>query len=154
MMQDYSKLMSRRLEIVRARNDFVNSLFFLFRPGLKRKVEKLDRQIANLDKRITNLRKLVMGRKVVRSSNLALRFYKRDGWLRETLEVYLIQGRILDTQDLHGDSVDDAYFIFDRGSKVDMKSLYLAEVSEVERRFNDYPEETDLEFLERMVCLC
>jgi hypothetical protein len=154
MAEDYTKLMFRRVQLLQERNGFVRKLFYLLRPKLKRKVQRLDKQIDNLDRRIANLRRLVVGRKVVRSSNLALRFYKRDGWLKETLETYLSQGSLIDSELRFGDAHDEAYFVFEPGAKVDVKSLYFGEVAEVDRQFDDRPEETDLEFLERMATLC
>ena len=89
-------------------------------------------------------------KKVVHSSNLALRFYKACGWTREILEKYLIEGNILDTEfSHHQDPHAIAYYVLKPYSKLDMASLYKNEVSEVNRMYDDYPEETDLEFMER-----
>lgn len=151
---DYSKLLVRRFEVSKKRNDLAEKPFFFLRPNLKRLVAKLDAQLSSLDRRITALRNLLMGRKVVRTSNSALRFYRRDGWIREVLEVYLCHGQLLDSHEVFGDCLQDAYFMFAWGSKVDVKSLYLVEVSQVDRCCDDDATETDLEFLERMACLC
>ena len=89
-------------------------------------------------------------KKRVSSSNLALRFYKADGWARETLEKYLIKGELYDTQFTHHQDLPvNAYFILKPGSALDMAKLYDEQVSEVHRTFNDYPQDTDLQFMER-----
>jgi hypothetical protein len=89
-------------------------------------------------------------KKRVSSSNLALRFYKFDGWTREVLESYLTKGELIDTQfSHHKDKPDEAYFILKPYSVLDMKRLYDEQVAEVHRAFNDYPHDTDLQFMER-----
>lgn len=87
-------------------------------------------------------------KKKVSSSNLSLRFYKLDGWVREDIEPYLIKGRVFDTQETHKDSFEYAYFILDVGVRLDMKRFYEEKVSSVHRAYDDRPWETDLEFLE------
>jgi ribosomal protein S18 acetylase RimI-like enzyme len=89
-----------------------------------------------------------MSKKEVHSSNLALRFLKRCGWTKETLEQYLIRGKLIDTQESHDDDEYWAYYILDVGSRLDMKKLYEEQVSVVYRAFDDYPNMTDLEFME------
>lgn len=86
-------------------------------------------------------------KKEVSSSNLALRFEKSQGWTRQILESYLTKGKILDTEILMGDRRDDAYFILDVGSALDLDRLYEDHVGKVYRAFDDYPEMTDLEFM-------
>ena len=87
-------------------------------------------------------------KKRVSSSNLALRFYKSDMWTREDIEPYLLRGKLGDTAESHGDGPEWAYYILEVHSKLDMKKFYKEKVSEVYRAFNDYPNMTDLEFLE------
>lgn len=87
-------------------------------------------------------------KKPVRSSNLALRFYKGDGWTFEDLEPYLIAGHIEDTQHMHMDDPSWAYYRLGVHSQLNMKRLYHEQVSEVFRRFDDNPSMTDLEFME------
>lgn len=87
-------------------------------------------------------------KKRVSSSNLALRFYKCDGWTREDLEPYFIRGTLEDTEEMHGDREDFAYYRLAVYSRLDMKKFYSEKVSEVYRAFDDYPNMTDLEFLE------
>lgn len=88
-------------------------------------------------------------KKVVHTSNLALRFYKSDGWTRECLEQYLVSGEIKDTQGLpHLDSVETAYFILSPYSRLDILRLYEDQVSRVVRTFNDNPELSDVQLME------
>ncbi len=88
-------------------------------------------------------------KKPVRSSNLALRFYKHEGWDLECLLKYLKNGTIRDTEITHGDSKESAYYALNVGSSFYIESLYHNEVSELHRAFNDYPHETDLQFMMR-----
>lgn len=87
-------------------------------------------------------------KKRVSSSNLALRFYKSDGWTREDIEPYLIRGRLEDTEEMHGDREDFAYYRLEPYSRIDMKKFYAEKVSNVFRAFDDYPNMSDLDFLE------
>lgn len=87
-------------------------------------------------------------KKHVSSSNLALRFYKSDGWTKECLEQYLLSGDLLDTEEMHGDKPKEAYFILNVGARLNMSKLYDQEVSSIFRAFNDHPEMTDLQFME------
>jgi len=87
-------------------------------------------------------------KKRVCSSNLALRFYKKDNWTIEDFEPYIIRGCMEDTAEVHGDSDFFAYYRLSVDSKMDMKSFYEEKVSEVHRMYDDYPNMTDLEFLE------
>lgn len=89
-------------------------------------------------------------KKRVSSSSLALRFYKKDGWTLECLEPYLIRGEFFDTERNMSDQKADAYFVLAAGSKLDVGPLYAQEVGEVERAFNDFPLESDLQFLHRL----
>lgn len=86
-------------------------------------------------------------KKSVSSSNLALRFYKRDGWTILDLKPYLLNGDIEDTQIVCEDVPEYAYFRLTPHSKLDMDRFYEEKVFEVFRAFDDYPEMTDLEFL-------
>lgn len=89
-------------------------------------------------------------KKVVHSSNLALRFYRSRGWTEEILRPYLIKGQLMDTHTSHHkDPIEESYFILAVGGVLDMRRLYLEQISAVVRAFNDYPQETDLEFMER-----
>jgi hypothetical protein len=87
-------------------------------------------------------------KKRVSSSNLALRFYKTDGWTRDDFEPYIICGYIEDTAEIHGDAYDLAYYRLSVHSRLDMVRFYEEKVSKVHRMFDDYPTMTDLQFLE------
>jgi hypothetical protein len=86
-------------------------------------------------------------KKAVSSSNLALRFYKIDGWEPEDIEPYLLKGNLEDTEHMHGDKPEWAYYRLAVYSRLDMDRFYEEKVSAVHRAFNDYPNMTDLEFL-------
>ena len=61
-----------------------------------------------------------MNKKRVSSSNLALRFYKFDGWTRECLEKYLMKGELYDTEFTHHkDLRENAYYILKPGSALE-----------------------------------
>lgn len=87
-------------------------------------------------------------KKPVKSSNLALRFYKHDLWTRECLEKYIVRGELLDTEIDHNDKPEIAYFLLRAGGAFDCKRLLEEEVSKVIRTFDDNPNQTDLQFLE------
>lgn len=88
-----------------------------------------------------------MSHKVIRTSNLALRFYVRDGWTKEELDAVCTVGSV------HCAHPNDEfpYFTLNYGehSRFDCKKL-LALADGVERRYDDRPGDTDLEFLESM----
>jgi hypothetical protein len=88
-----------------------------------------------------------MNKKHVSSSNLSLRFYKGEGWTREEIEPYLLLGDLMDTEEIHGDNPDWAYYILSIDGRIDMERFYEEKVSSVHRAFDDYPDMTDLEFL-------
>lgn len=91
-----------------------------------------------------------MSKKRVSSSNLALRFYKCDGWTGECLNQYLLNGYMRDTEYApHFDKPEIAYFSPNIGCVMDLERLYENEVSTVDRAYNDYPNESDLEFMQR-----
>lgn len=84
-------------------------------------------------------------KKVIHSSNLALRFYERDGWSKVELDEVCIRGEV---KCFHHDP--DRYFILDyhRGSIFDIPKL-LEKASKVVRTFDDYPDESDESFCKR-----
>jgi len=89
-------------------------------------------------------------RKPIRSSNLALRFYESEGWTEEELKSCLKQGSLIYQKDwLAGQNL--SYWILDHnvGSQFDIGKL-LERMSLLDRRFNDYPDETDEQFIRRM----
>ena len=87
-------------------------------------------------------------KKRVSSSNLNLRFYKSDGWTREDIEPYLVKGYLNDSAEMFGDREDLAYYVLGMNTRLVMKRFYEEKVGEVFRAFDDYPNWTDLEFLE------
>jgi len=81
--------------------------------------------------------------KVVRSSNLALRFYVSDGWTKEELMELLVG----DTGDFLIRPMDpEPYYILTVGSRLDPEKL-LAKTSKLVRAFNDHPWQSDLQFM-------
>lgn len=84
-------------------------------------------------------------KKPIRSSNLALRFYISDGWTKEELDQCCIKGSFSCT---HTDD-PDPYYTLDIGSTFNTKKL-IEKMSVLHRRFDDYPNETDEQFIEKM----
>ena len=85
-------------------------------------------------------------KKVIRSSNLALRFYISDGWTKKELDKLCSKGEVkcFFPADL------DTYFTLTQGSRFNT-TLLLDSCSTLVRTFNDYPSESDREFIERMM---
>lgn len=91
-----------------------------------------------------------MFKKPIICSNLAMRFYKKH-WTKEEVEScmkprgkeYLKPGEILDA--FPNDA--DPYYIPAVGTNMDIKKL-LSLADGVVRTFNDFPHETDEQFLE------
>jgi hypothetical protein len=91
-------------------------------------------------------------KKPVYAANLAIRFYKRDGWKKNTLKEYLKSGNIYDTEySRQTDPPSRAYYLFDVGSEVNIEDLYKNEISEIKKDFEDSPGESDVELLKRML---
>jgi len=84
-----------------------------------------------------------MEKKPIRSSNLNLRFYVNDGWTKKELEEILEKGSILG----QFAEEENGYYILDVGSRFHINKL-LEKMSVLHRTFNDYPQETDEEFIE------
>lgn len=83
-------------------------------------------------------------------SNLLLRFYLREGWTKEELDLCAAPKRQCM---LHPKSQDDPYFIFDVGNPYIPERLL--EIGYIQRRYLNvaYPKKanmTDLEILEQM----
>jgi len=83
------------------------------------------------------------------SSNLALRFYLQDGWTKEFLDSLTIKGECIYREMKFGDE-DLSYYMPIPNTKLDIDKLILY-VSEVNRAFDDYPNESDIEFIKRML---
>lgn len=86
-------------------------------------------------------------KKIVHSSHLALRFYKR--WTKEILDQYLIRGRVVDIWP--GQEVRDYWFLdHTMNSALDMEKLLENEIGQVVRWYDGPSRESDLEFLKGM----
>jgi hypothetical protein len=85
-------------------------------------------------------------KKVIRSSNLALRFYISDGWTKEELDKLCSKGEVRSRfpTDMY------PYLSLTQGSRFDT-TLLLDSCSALVRAFDDYPSESDREFVERMM---
>jgi len=87
----------------------------------------------------------------VSSSNLALRFYLKDGWDKEVLDSLVISGKFVKCSHWEEDlKLGLAYYLPEVGTKLDIDKL-MNLITKVDRRFDDYPHETDREFIERML---
>jgi hypothetical protein len=73
---------------------------------------------------------MVQRNKTIVLSNLAARYYKRNGWDIETLNKYLTKGNWVDSNLLHVDD-EDEYYILDIGGCIDAERL-LHDYSDVE----------------------
>jgi len=84
-------------------------------------------------------------KKAIKSSNLALRFYIRDGWSKEELDKCFTKGGVVNA---HPQDTDP-YYVPDVGSHFDTKEL-IKRMSTLHRRFDDHPADTDAEFMVRL----
>ena len=86
-------------------------------------------------------------KKPIRSSNLALRFYKSDGWTKEE-----VQSFVLDTQkvDVADEGTSFEYYRFPMLANINIE-LLLKSYSKAYRKFDDFPDETDDSFIKRML---
>lgn len=80
--------------------------------------------------------------RVVKASNLALRFYVADGWYLEELKTFLESGVI---ECAHPQDVD-AYFILNVGGHLNVDTL-LERTSELRRAFEVDPSVSDREYM-------
>ena len=85
---------------------------------------------------------------IVRSSNLALRFYESDGWTPGLLETCLARGFLRKSADYETELKELRYWALDIGGAFDTDKL-MKHVTKLIRAFDDYPNETDREFIER-----
>jgi hypothetical protein len=88
-------------------------------------------------------------KKVILSSNLLLRFYAEDGWSIEELNSFCTPGEAGGAVCPHPKD-SNPYFIYEACSPVDVDKL-LERCSKLVRAFNDYPAQTDREFMERHI---
>lgn len=89
---------------------------------------------------------------VVHSSNLALRFYAKDGWTQPILDVLTIRGKVRPHPGFEEDEKSGwgGYYLPDLGTEMNIP-LLMQLVTKVHRRFDDYPEESDESFIRRMI---
>lgn len=80
------------------------------------------------------------------TSNLAIRFYKSDGWTEEALNRYVKFSAHKEAFKFFDDGAL-SYWLTKVGTKLDIP-LLMGVVTEVSRGFDDYPEQTDQEHLE------
>jgi hypothetical protein len=81
-------------------------------------------------------------KKIIRSSNLSLRFYYSDGWTKEELDLLCEKGQVY----CSFPEDKNPYMTLYPGSLFNCEKL-LAACSKVHRMFDDKPNQTDLEFL-------
>jgi len=87
-------------------------------------------------------------KKPVHSSNLALRFYIKHGWTKEELTECIVKGNVVIAHPKDG---PEAYYVLEHiGCSFDVDKL-LEKVSIIYRAYDDYPDETDKQFIERML---
>ena len=89
------------------------------------------------------------------TSSLTIRFYEKDGWHKD-----ILLGCIKPLHQLFGDRYINApfpgddlpYWTFAPGSSnvIDFDKL-MGYISMLERKFNDYPEENDREFIKKFI---
>ena len=80
------------------------------------------------------------------TTNLAMRFYKSDGWTREILSGLVKEGSIDPRFKFFADD-RLPYWIPEVGTQLDIDRL-LKITTSVQRTFNGYPNQTDKEHLE------
>ena len=83
-------------------------------------------------------------KKPIRLSNLAMRFYLRDGWTRDELASLIVKGKL---HDPFPQDKEDGYFILEVGGAFDVKKL-AERISEVRHTFNDHKGESIEEIIE------
>lgn len=81
------------------------------------------------------------------TTNLAIRFYKRDGWTEPDL-LSLVEDSVLDQSFKFFDDGDMAYWVPYAGVKMDIEKMLKQHNPVVIRTFNDFPNQSDLEHLE------
>lgn len=92
-----------------------------------------------------------MKKRPVCSSNLCLRFYKSAGWNEAFLNKYVLSGKIIKHPRWYEDEEIFRYYIPKFGTILDIDRFLKEAVSVVHRTFNDYPNESDKEFIKRML---
>ena len=86
----------------------------------------------------------------VSSSNLALRFYLKDGWDKKTLDSLVVCGKIIKCSGWEKDLKQGlAYYLPEIGTKLDIDRL-MSLVTKVHRAFDDYPQESLADWHQRL----
>lgn len=86
----------------------------------------------------------------IKSSNLCLRFYLSDGWTEELLKSFIRKGELIKSHDFDNDDHVHKYYVFSMGTELDMEKL-LKTYSKLIRMFDDFPKESDEEYILRML---
>lgn len=86
-------------------------------------------------------------KKIIRSSHLALRFYRSDGWTRKEVEDLVDEGEIEDTFELHADA--DPYFRLKLHGKFKIDKIILCSHI-INRYYQGEPKESDIDYLKSM----
>jgi len=90
-----------------------------------------------------------MNKKIMHTSNLAMRFYVHNGWTLEELEGLVESHRdSTDGRFRFFDDTDSPYYVPNVGTNLKIKEL-AEKISEIKKAFNDYPNETNKECIER-----
>lgn len=92
-----------------------------------------------------------MSKKPISSSNLALRFYSADGWTKKELKECIRNFGSVEEVDFDSAAIvlcGLAYYRFSNPCDVDLDKL-AEKCSILYRAFNDYPDETDKQFMAR-----
>lgn len=87
---------------------------------------------------------------IIRSSNLNLRFYLKDGWTPELLKLFLKKGSIEHSAHFDSDHIENRYYTLSAGTEIDFTKLSQLDIK-VERTFDDFPSESDESFIKRMI---
>ena len=88
----------------------------------------------------------------INSSNLALRFYASEGWTLELLNSLVTKGAIKKHPSFDKDEAEGwgGYYLPDTGTQMNIPEL-MKHVTSVHRAFDDYPTDTDEQFIKKML---
>ena len=87
---------------------------------------------------------------IIRSSNLKLRFYLKDGWTPDLLKSFLKKGSIEHSTHFDEDPLEHRYYTLTSSSEIDFEKLSKLNIK-VKRAFDDFPSESDESFIKRML---
>lgn len=82
-------------------------------------------------------------------SNLAMRFYVQHGWTEDLIRSCLLKGELHFWKDDIFDGWDMRYWVPKVGATFDIDKLLALATDGIVRTYNDYPHETDKQFLTR-----